>query len=416
MTKPATPRPPRQKAARFLLIRYGGQGDALFLTPVAAELKRRGWDVHVAINDNGFPLLQHLPFIDKLYQLRREPIMQQAPGIPGHPCDLIEWHGAWLPVEAVYPRFPGAGAEYGPWAVCNYRFVIESNSIHPWINRGQNSNNINTYDMHFSWAGIDPMSIPVEERRPRYIVSARERQAIGEVVKHLPRPLYLIQPGASSPARSYFKTRELYEKMIQNTHGSVIVWNGSAWEMNRMMFPLPMPPESSPMRMSAALVERADLVISADTCISHVAEALSVKHLTFYSTVPAWTRSRDYTHEITVDLCVPDSRGRDACKCGVIGRDCPRVEAEVWAGLDQRQRDLLHLLPIPQQQQLGIPVAQLDTGGRMPQEYFETSPNGLQAEHNAAVQIYEGLRQRPAYCIASLDLWPHVEAAMKETE
>ena len=52
----------------------------------------------------------------------------------------------------------------------------------------------------------------------------------------------------------------------------------------------------------------------------------------------------------------------------------------------------------------------------MPQEYFNTSPAGLDAEHQAAVHAYEGARQRPAYCSAALDLWPYVEKAMDETE
>jgi hypothetical protein len=84
--------------------------------------------------------------------------------------------------------------------------------------------------------------------------------------------------------------------------------------------------------------------------------------------------------------------------------------------MSTRQRDLLKLLPLEQQAVLGLPPAMLDTHGRMPQEYFNTSPAGLDAEHQAAVHAYEGARQRPAYCIAALDLWPYVEKAMDETE
>lgn len=418
MTKPktATAPKPKPRPRRFLLVRFGGQGDALFLTPVAAELKRRGWDVHIAVNDNGYPLLQHLPFVDKLYQLRRDNIIPQAPGIPGHPCDLIEWHGAFLPIESVYPNFPGPGPEYGPWAVANYRFIIESNSLHPWVNRGQNSNFTNTYDLHFSWAGIDPTSVPVENRRPRYVVTAREQAAVDEILRSFPRPLYLVQNYASSPARSYFKTADLCRQMMQATRGTVMAWNNQCWEARGQQVPIPALEDSTPMRMSAALVSRADLLISADTAISHIAEALNTRHATFYSTVPAWTRSRDYIHEVTIDLHVPDSRGRDTCKCGVIGRDCPRVEVEATERLTQRQRDLLKLMPMDRQAAMGLRPEMLDTGGRPPFEYFGATPAGLDAEHNAAIAAYEGERQRLAYCIAALDLWPHVEKLMKEME
>ena len=65
---------------------------------------------------------------------------------------------------------------------------------------------------------------------------------------------------------------------------------------------------------------------------------------------------------------------------------------------------------------MGLVPEMLNTGGLPPHEHFKTTPHGLQSEHNAAVQAYEGARQRLAYCIASLDLWPHVAKAMKEVE
>jgi len=415
MSKPKLA-PPRPKARRWLLVRYGGQGDALFLTPVAAELQRRGWDVHIAANDNGYPLVQHLPFVDKTYQLQREPVMGECPGIPGHPADLINWHGAWQPVEAVYPHFPGPGPEYGPWAVTNYYRIIEGNSEHPWICATQNSDFVNTYDLHFSWAHIDPTTVPAEHRRPRYVVTAQEQAAIRKAIEGLPRPIYLVQVGASSPARSYYKTASLYQSMAKATKGSVLVWNGQNWESRGHPFPLPALEGSTPMRMSAALTAEAQLLISADTAISHVAEALGTRHLTFYSTVPAWTRSRDYVHEITLDLCVPNERDRGTCKCAIIGRDCPRIAGEAYDGLNDRQREMLKLLPPQTQMQMGIPIEPLDTGGVPPHEHFGTTPAGLKAEHDSAMQAYDGARQRLAYCIASLDLWPHVEKAMKEVE
>lgn len=410
------PRAPRAKAAPFLLVRFGGQGDALFLTPVAAELQRRGFSVHIAVNDNGLPLVQHLPFVDKVFPLKRDSVMPMAPGIEGHPCDLIERHGAWQPVEAVYPHYPSPGPEYGPFAVANYRYIIESNSLHPWINRGQNSNFINTYDLHFSWAGIDPTTVPAEHRRPRYVVTAQEREAVKAALKNLPRPIYLLQTQASSAARSYYRLRELYQTMHAATRGTILAWNGNVWETNGMLFPVAVAPGSTPMRMSAAMVEQAALVVSADTAISHIAEALDVQHLTFYSTVPAWTRSRDYTHEITIDLHVPDSRGHVPCKCGVIARDCPRIASEAYEALPERTRELLQLFQPQEQAQMGIPVKMLELSGALPWEHFNTTPAGLEAERQAALQTIEGARQRPAHCIASLDLWPHVEKAMKEVE
>lgn len=402
---------------RFLLVRFGGQGDALFLTPVAAALARLGWEVHVATNDAGLGMLRHNPYIAQLHPLRRDAILPSVPGLPNHPADLIEWRGALLPVEAVYAYFPGTGPEYGPWAVCNYRYVIESNSLHPWIHHGQNSTMINTYDMHLAWAGIDPQSLTPEQRRPIYRVAPQEAQALDTVIDALPRPLYLLQPLASSAARSYHRPRELYARMMRATQGTVLVWNGTNWETRGTPFPLPVAPGSTPMRASAALIARADLLVSSDTAVAHIAEAVGTRHVTFYSTVPAWTRSRDYHLEITVDCSVPNGIDGRTCACGIIGRDCPRRAHAAWAGLSERQRGLLRLLPPETQAQMQMPTgAPPDTGGLMPTEYYGVTQDGLQAEIEAARASLEAARQQLAFCTENLDLWPHVEPIMTEIE
>jgi hypothetical protein len=57
----------------------------------------------------------------------------------------------------------------------------------------------------------------------------------------------------------------------------------------------------SKIRKSMILIKSSDLYIGVDTGFSHVAEGLGIKHLTIYSTVPWWTRSKYYKYETYMD-------------------------------------------------------------------------------------------------------------------
>ncbi len=80
-----------------------------------------------------------------------------------------------------------------------------------------------------------------------------------------------------------------------------MVWYGNYWQIGRSR--LPAPEGIDPMRATAAMIAQADLLISADTCVSHLAESdgINTQHVTYYSTVPAWCRSLYYQNEITVE-------------------------------------------------------------------------------------------------------------------
>lgn len=417
-TTAATPTAPA--LGRFLLVRYGGQGDALFLTPVAQELARRGWEVHVAINDQGYPLLMHLPFVRQLHPLSRDFPLKALADAPSHPADYINWRGGWVPVEGIYHEFPSPGPEYGTAAVVNYRFVIENNTIHPWLRHTQNSDRINTYDTHLSWAGIDPNELTPAQRRPVYRVNPQERAVLAPLIACLPRPVYLVQTFASSPARSYHRVRELVDAMQKRTRGTVIAWNRSEWECKGSPFPLACAPGSYPIRATAALIEQADLLVCADTAVCHIAQGLErpTRTVVFHSTVPSWCRVRDYINCVSIDATAPDSTGTARCACCVIAANCPRMLASAWGELTERERDLFRLLPPEEQRQRGIepqpPRCAIDRVP--PSEWFRTTPHGLDAEMHAAVARYDGLCGRLAPCVASIDLWPVVEREMGELE
>lgn len=404
MTKKTTEKP------RYLLTRFGGKGDALFLTAVAHQLAR-DYIVDVAINETAMSLLGNNPDIDTIYPARRfgHPPMQNNIK-NGHPMDMVYVDGAWICVEALYSRYE-SDSPFRPYNVANYRFVIESNSIHHDIDKSQNSNYINTYDQHLGWAGIDPEKITPYEKRPYYWTTAEEQAWAGKLFESLPKPVVMIQTFASSPARTYFRLSELVNELSTKV-GTLMVWYGNRWQINESVM---MAPEGiDPMRATAAMIEKADLLISADTCVSHLAEALNTQHETYYSTVPAWCRSKYYSNEITVESEVRYKNR--VCKCSIIARDCPRRQKEAFESLTARERELLKWLKPEIKQDMGLVWVPSPAAGKPGHERFGTSPQGFDTLVQAAATKYDSGRQAEAYCIESLDLLPVSLATIKMLE
>ena len=414
MSKKNRSRPP------FLVLRYGGLGDLMFCTPVIKQLHKEGFDVHVATNDYSLPLLENNPYIAKSWAQPREGIVQHIDG--RFPADLTKLDGFMMPTIGLYDKYKSEGELY-PFNVVNYFRVIENNTLHEALWPTQAADFINTYDTHFSWAHIDPQSVKSTERRPMYYPSKAELDWASAAFEHFPKPVIMLQPYASSPVRTFYRLTDVIDSLKKRQNCTVVLWEpsshlGGSWrvvffvndgkltEVNRM---IPWPDKTiTPhlIRASAALIAKADLLVSADTCVSHLAEALKTFHLTYYTSVPAWTRSRDYEYEFTLDSNATVSKDSSkVCKCGIIGRDCPRKLMDAFGGLSQRERDIMSLLSAQEREQNGIPITPpVDLKGKQPHEFFETTPQALQEALKSSVSHYESLRQCEAYCSKSLDV------------
>jgi hypothetical protein len=428
----AAPAPASEPAAapkdrRFLLARFGGMGDALFMTVVARWLSEHGYKVDFAVNEHGRPVLENNPHIDRLLEIRRMGPIGVLPGTtnPPHPVDLVCIDGAWMPLEAAYDAYRQTG-ELHPVAALNGRYTIENNAVHPQIWPTHGSDFVNTYDLHLGWAGIDPHGLTDEQKCPVYRCTDAELEWARTATANLPRPLYIVQVLASSPARTYLRMHSLIEAMKKATHGTVLAWDGNAWNYAGRPFPLPDAKTIHPVRASAALLTQADLLVCADTAFVHIGEALSecgqaprLRTLAFFATVPAWTRSAYYRHVQSID-CVTPYGTMSACKCCIIGRDCPRRMAEAWGGLPDDQKEYLRFgATVDQNLRNGLglhnlePLPMMD---RPPHEYFNTTPQGLNEGVQGAIYAFQARRQKEAYCTASMDLWAHVQPLMQAIE
>jgi ADP-heptose:LPS heptosyltransferase len=389
------------KKPGWLLVRFGGMGDSLFLTSAARVLTQRGYAVTVAAPKSHAEIFANNPDIAFVPLVRRA-VYQR--GSTGEVYLAQSAEGHLMPIEAVYESFRNDDP-CREWRVTDFCGIIEGNTMRPFIGETQNSDFVNTYDMHLSWCGIDPATIADELKRPVYMVSPKERAWAEGVLANLPRPVVMIQSGASAPARTYMRGKELAKKLIDDG-ATVLYWNGQQWHFDGAI--LPIPEGMGGIRATGALVSAADTVISVDTFISHLAEAIGTQHLTLYSTVPAWTRSKYYSKETTVDasgLLAEKKKQPQGCYCHVItnGR-CPYREREIIKTLDNFDRLALASLPPEIKMQYSVPNNLLPDPGFKPPSLM---PGAIRAMQEAAATKWNSLRHAESFCIESVDLYDY---------
>lgn len=419
------------KGARtpFLVMRFGGMGDMMFATPVIKQLFMDGYAVDVATNEHSLPLLENNPYVNRAWEQTREGVIPLIDG--KYPADLtFVDDGIIIPTIGLYSKYennnkPKTETKLHPFNVVNYFRIIENYTLHEPLWPTMGADFINTYDNHFSWAHIDPMSVPADERRPQYFPKKEELEWARKVLEFFPRPIVMVQPYASSPVRTYYRTTEILDALKLQGSCTAIFWEPSpnspfsgVWrvlfvckdgkysEVGRV---IPWPGEEVtkyPIRASAALIANADLLVSADTCVALLAEAVETYHLTYYTSVPAWTRSRDYLYEFTLDSDNTESKtSKRVCKCGIIGRDCPRKLGDAFMALSDRDRLLLSFLPPEAKQGLNLPqYSPPSLEGKQPHEFLKTTPQAMEEAVKGVISKYESLRQCEAYCSRSLDV------------
>lgn len=357
---------PVKTPPRHLLIRYGGLGDSIFLTAVAHQIRKTGVAVDVAIPAEHVAIMQNNSDIERIFPMYRQgPWNRSQAG----PVNLVKGdNGALMPIECIIPKYE-TGQLPRRIRYTDYYRIIEGNGCHPSSETG-NSDYTNTYDLHLSWAGIDPEMVPDSEKKPFYYPTQQELDWAGNVLKGVDRPVILWQPHASAPARSYYRAVEDAREVEKKAGGFHLMWDKQAKKWLHHTGPIDCG-TMNPLRATAALVAVADLLVSADTFVSHLAEAVGTKHLTWYSTVSAWTRSKYYKHEITYDLHPEGANHLMPCKCHVItDARCPIIEAEALAAISDKDKAFLNTLPPNARQQL-----------RLPPEPFQIPP-GIEARRD----------------------------------
>jgi|WetSurMetagenome_2_1015567.scaffolds.fasta_scaffold48427_4 ADP-heptose:LPS heptosyltransferase len=323
-----------------VLFRLGGLGDILILTPVAKELKKRGYEVDAVI---GSPTGDVKKILEGTNLFRDIVIYSRFPQTGVDICEA--GGGDWMSI--------GMKKE-GYDLVVDYKFSVELNSHHKHMASGpgkewflsQSSNFVNWVDIMFAWAGIDPDTIAPEDKIPIYRMTSEEDAWAKKLLRNSnPDLLVSIQTNASSLVRTWYNPQLLPEAIKEEFHDKkveFVVFDGSKWHhlKGKHDFPVMFPKGMDPIRASAALVGNSDIFVGADSGFSHIAEALGVKSLTIYTTVPAWTRMKYYKYSEAIEPVGNTFDGVQCRPCFVLDRYCPRVREKVADQLSPREKEL----------------------------------------------------------------------------
>ena len=390
---------PKSTASRHLLIRYGGLGDSLFLTCVARQLKKNGITPDIAIPEAHCAILKNNTDIGLVFPLVRVgPWNRSQTG----PVNLYrDKEGTLRPTECLLELYKGEDLHNGV-NVTDYFRVIEGNGCHPSAPTG-NSDFTNTYDLHLGWAGIDPELVPDAEKRSYYSPTETELEWARNMLKNVARPVVLWQPHASAPARSYYRAVEDATRVEKEHGGFHLMWdkNNSKWMHHTGAIDFG---KLNPLRATAALIAESDLLVSADTFVSHLAEAVGIKHITWYTTVSAWTRSKYYRNEITYDLHPAGHSQKIPCKCHVItDARCPRVEMKAVNAISDSDKAFLNTLPPQTREAMRLPtngfVVPAGTKGRT-----DLHPDTVPGYVQGIAQMYNVARHAEPLCMKDFNL------------
>ena len=364
---------------KVLMTRFGGIGDSVMLTGIAAYLADNGFYVRFCVPEKQVELFTNLTIFDKVEAIKRLPNLQN-----GRECLKVPHGYAMLDKikEDLHKK---------NWLIADFKHMIENNSMwggypynqfHGYWTRTMNSNYQNWYDIAFSWINVDPTKVPAEYKRPFYAVEKEEADFADSV---LPDDFIAVNLSASSLARAIYHQHTFVDELLKAGH-NILHWNENHWEYRSHDGNYSKDIKVKSVRESAALVSRSKLFVSTDSGLSHIAEALGVKQLTIYTTVPAWTRMKYYRHSTALES------GVHCSPCFVIGRFCPIIEHDVEAnkkGLTERERQVLEMSDkkIPPEQAAMI---------------LNTSPEGLNLLFDTALKKKEHLKNAEPECIKSI--------------
>lgn len=285
---------------KVFISRFGGHGDLAPVTSVAKYLKSKGWYVVLGVRDGGpgqrqSEMLLKTPCADMVVDIKEMgPWRTRCVNTPK----------GWVSVNAILHEYD---------LVIDYMNIVENNNTSPITKNApgsewetsRNSNWVNWADLHFAWAGIDPTKVSDEAKRPVFTLLPGEKDTFKDL-KKAHSNLFVIQPYASSLARTWYQANHLPKMLLEAySNPAICLWDGreNGWKLITKQGASNLQVNgNAPLRASMALIANADLYIGVDTGFTHVAEALNTPHIAIYSTVPAWTRAKYYKHQIPIDM------------------------------------------------------------------------------------------------------------------
>lgn len=373
------PLPSQRKKA--LMLRAGGLGDIVILTPVAKALHARGYDVDFFCGSPTgavYKLIQGLEYFHDVKEISR---------INGIDC-IKHGENTFISVEILKGGYD---------EVFDFKFSVEDNTSglnkrEGWRNT-LNSNFQNWVDLSLSWAKIDWTKIDSEEKRPE-LKHTQSREDYEDWLASSPvgskdgrdYKVIGVQLQASSLIRSWYRAQELPD-IIHSTYPEdvVLIFVNSRWIAisKAGQAEIKFPDNLDPLICSMYLVESMDAFICADSGMSHVAEAVGTQTIAIYTSVPAWTRTKYYKYAHPIEATVHCS------PCFTLDAVCPIEKKRALDELSDRERDIM------ESSLKGIDV-------NVVAKKYNTIPNALVGEAQAIAQKIQARSAAMPACVAEI--------------
>jgi ADP-heptose:LPS heptosyltransferase len=368
------------KKPTALMLRAGGVGDIIILTAVAKVLHDKGYDVDFFC---GSPTGEVHKLIENLYFFKSVKQVNRLNGI-----DCIRDGENFISVELFKQNYD---------EVYDFKFSVENNvaGLNPkigWRN-SINSNYMNWVDLSLAWCNIDYTKISDNDKRPQIKLDASIEYT--EWLKTLPfntngaerdYKIIGIQLQASSLVRSWYRAQELPDIVhVRYPNDVVLIYTGAEWVVisksgkERIVFPESL----NPLMCSAWLVGMMDVFISADSGMSHIAEATGTKCITIYTTVPAWTREKYYKYSYPINA---------TCECHpCFGLDvfCPLERKRAEESLTPVEKDIIAC------QKAGTNITEVA-------KKYQTVPRAVDEQYEAATKKLQALSAKMPKCVEGI--------------
>lgn len=364
---------------KALMLRVGGLGDILILTPIAKELHKRGYEVDFFCGSptgDVWELIKGLPYLHDVKKIERNQITNTD-------CVKLE-NEDYISVEILKDKYD---------EVFDFKYSVEAN-VAGLNKRGGwresiNSNYNNWIDLSFGWANIDPASIAVYEKIPEihldskyidFVLSTPLGQRTGRQFRVIG-----IQLQASTLIRTWYKAGELPELLHKAYPNDMVVVFANNWICitSNGKFEIKYPEGYNPLCCSAALISQMDCFISADSGSSHLAEATEVPTVGIYTTVPAWTRTKHYVYAHPIEAiaeCFP---------CFTLDAFCPLEKKKAEESLNERERDILD-------------AAKRNADINEYARKYNVPPKAIEMEAQSAFQKMQALSTTEPACVKSI--------------
>lgn len=363
-----------------LLLRCGGIGDILILTPIAKALHQKGYLVDYWCGSPSgpvFEMLKGLPYLNDVKEIQR------VAGV--HDCIKDEDEN-YITVEMLKSKYD---------EVFDFKYSVEDNFVglnkrDEW-RRTINSNYQNWIDLSLSWANIDPMKVSAFNKCPeiileqKYIDWAQDKTPVQNKLNGRQFNVIGIQPQASTLIRTLYHAENLPELIHKKYPNDIVVIFAGKWicitPNGRQT--VEVPDGYNPLLCSAALIAQMNCFISVDSGSSHIGEAVKTPTIGIYTTVPAWTRTKYYQYSYAIEAnpeCFP---------CFTLDVVCPIEKKKAEDSLTEREKDILD----------GAKT------NKNPMDYakkYNVPPKAIELEYNSMMQRLQAISTTEPACVRSI--------------